>query len=102
MSAFDAAIGAAGYNTVNELLHFGVPAVLIPRERGLDDQFRRAQQARAAGAALVSSLDRTSIEQTLRMLAADDALRAQMAASAATACENSGAALAAHEILGLL
>jgi UDP:flavonoid glycosyltransferase YjiC (YdhE family) len=52
-NAFDLAIGAAGYNTVHELLFFGVPAILIPMERLTDDQEGRAYTAERAGAAIV-------------------------------------------------
>jgi UDP-N-acetylglucosamine--N-acetylmuramyl-(pentapeptide) pyrophosphoryl-undecaprenol N-acetylglucosamine transferase len=101
-AAFDAAVSAAGYNTVHELLHFGVPSVLIPRARGLDDQFARAERAKQAGAAMVSTLDRASLEQSLRTLADDDALRARMADCASATFPENGAALAAREILALL
>jgi UDP:flavonoid glycosyltransferase YjiC (YdhE family) len=52
-NAFDLAISAAGYNTVHELLFFGVPAILIPMERLTDDQEGRARAAERAGAAVV-------------------------------------------------
>jgi UDP:flavonoid glycosyltransferase YjiC (YdhE family) len=51
--AFDLAISAAGYNTVHELLFFGVPAILIPMARVTDDQEARARAAERAGAAVV-------------------------------------------------
>jgi UDP:flavonoid glycosyltransferase YjiC (YdhE family) len=51
--AFDAAIAAAGYNTATELLHHGVPTVLMPQPRQVDDQQARAAAAAAAGAALM-------------------------------------------------
>ena len=100
-AAFDAAVSAAGYNTVHELLHFGVPSVLIPRSRGLDDQFARAQQAETVGAALTAQLDRQSIESALIRLAEDD-LRATMTSNASAACPTNGAEIAAGEILALL
>jgi predicted glycosyltransferase len=101
MNGFDAAVSAAGYNTVHELLHFGVPSLLIPRPRGLDDQFARARTAADAGAALVSSLDPVELEAKLRTLASDD-LRAKMADSGRKLAPQSGAGIAAQEILGLL
>jgi UDP-N-acetylglucosamine--N-acetylmuramyl-(pentapeptide) pyrophosphoryl-undecaprenol N-acetylglucosamine transferase len=52
-NAFDLAISAAGYNTVHELLFFGVPAILIPMARVTDDQEGRARAAEGAGAAMV-------------------------------------------------
>jgi UDP:flavonoid glycosyltransferase YjiC (YdhE family) len=52
-NAFDLAISAAGYNTVHELLFFGVPSILIPMEKVTDDQEGRARSAERAGAAVV-------------------------------------------------
>jgi len=48
--AFDAAVSAAGYNTVAELCRFGLPAILIPNEEtGADDQVARAAAAQDCG-----------------------------------------------------
>jgi UDP-N-acetylglucosamine--N-acetylmuramyl-(pentapeptide) pyrophosphoryl-undecaprenol N-acetylglucosamine transferase len=41
-AAFDAVIAGCGYNTVNEVLYFQKPALFIPFEREVDDQFRRS------------------------------------------------------------
>lgn len=51
LPAFDFAVAAAGYNTVLELMHSGVPAVFLPQEKIADEQDRRAAAAVAAGAA---------------------------------------------------
>lgn len=52
-NAFDAAVTAAGYNTVHELAALGLPAVLIPNlDTSTDDQLARAQAAHDAGACL--------------------------------------------------
>ncbi len=53
MAAFDVAVSAAGYNSFNELMHFGVPTVFIPQEKWADDQKARAERAARAGAAVV-------------------------------------------------
>jgi UDP-N-acetylglucosamine--N-acetylmuramyl-(pentapeptide) pyrophosphoryl-undecaprenol N-acetylglucosamine transferase len=55
MLAFDVAISAAGYNSFNELMYFGVPTVFLPQKRYADDQFARAQRAVEKGAALMLS-----------------------------------------------
>jgi SAM-dependent methyltransferase len=53
-NGFDLAVTAAGYNTFHELMHFGLPAVLIPNQETLtDDQVERARVAEQAGAAKV-------------------------------------------------
>lgn len=56
LPAFDAAVSAAGYNSVHELLFAGVPSVFLPFERVLDDQTRRARfvEAQGAGRAFVT------------------------------------------------
>ena len=50
--AFDAAVTAAGYNAVHELLYAGVPSVFVPFERMVDDQEKRAREVAEAGAGL--------------------------------------------------
>jgi UDP:flavonoid glycosyltransferase YjiC (YdhE family) len=52
-NGFDVAISAAGYNTVHELLYYGVPSILIPMETVTDDQRGRARAAERAGAAVI-------------------------------------------------
>lgn len=48
--AFDFAVAAAGYNTVQESIALGLPTIFVPNERTVtDDQVRRAQTAAAAG-----------------------------------------------------
>ncbi|AXH96756.1 hypothetical protein DV701_12065 [Ornithinimicrobium avium] len=54
LAAFDAAVGAAGYNSVHELLSAGVPTLLVPSVHHVtDDQEARAAGVCARGAALV-------------------------------------------------
>ncbi len=53
MTAFDAAVSAAGYNTTMELLHHGVPTALAPFPRQVDNQHARARELAAEGAAVV-------------------------------------------------
>lgn len=53
-NGFDLAITATGYNTFHELMHFGVPSILIPNQETMtDDQVERARTAEAASAARV-------------------------------------------------
>jgi UDP-N-acetylglucosamine--N-acetylmuramyl-(pentapeptide) pyrophosphoryl-undecaprenol N-acetylglucosamine transferase len=62
MCAFDVAISAAGYNSFNELMYFGVPTIFLPQPRYADDQFARAQRAVQEGAAvMLSSADSDEI-----------------------------------------
>ncbi|MGC8530103.1 MAG: hypothetical protein ACP5OP_07920 [Leptospirillia bacterium] len=45
LPAFDVAVGAGGYNTVTELRRAGIPALLLPFHREVDDQEGRIQGA---------------------------------------------------------
>lgn len=100
-AAFDGAISAAGYNSVGELLHHGVPSVLVPFARGLDDQFARVQKAVDTGAALTSSLDTEALRVAAQQLA-DPETAGQLSARARALTDEDGAARAASAILGLL
>lgn len=60
LHAFDAAIAAAGYNGVHELLPAGVPTVFIPNIRGTDDQASRARWAGEQGFAILA--DQSSLQ----------------------------------------
>jgi predicted glycosyltransferase len=64
MNAFDIAVSAAGYNSFNELMHFGVPTIFLPQQKWADDQRARASRAVNAGAALM--LDPRSDAEALR------------------------------------
>ncbi|WP_157073392.1 glycosyltransferase, partial [Kribbia dieselivorans] len=55
LAAFDAAIGAAGYNSVHELLGSQIPTLLIPSLVGTDDQAARARRLARAGYCLMAS-----------------------------------------------
>lgn len=58
LSAFDAAISAAGYNSVHELIPAGVPTLLIPKSASqTDNQIARAAWLADHGMALVAPDD---------------------------------------------
>ena len=70
LSAFDAAIGAAGYNSVHEFLAAGIPTVLVSNNRGTDNQEARAKWCAENGYALYADQnDLTDIENTVAQLA---------------------------------
>lgn len=97
--AFDAAVTAAGYNTVHELLFAGVPAVLVPFERVLDDQERRALAVERAGAGrAVSPLTAGALAQALREVL-DPQRRSAFGSAASALVPRNGAERAARVIL---
>jgi UDP-N-acetylglucosamine:LPS N-acetylglucosamine transferase len=44
----DVIICQAGYNTIAEVTQLGVPAICVPADRDMDDQYARAEQAAAS------------------------------------------------------
>ncbi len=100
-NAFDGAVSAAGYNTTVELLHFGVPSLLIPFPRGLDDQFERVERLTAAGAVLKGHLDVAKLREQLTALATP-AVADALSRTARKMVPENGANAAAAAILGLL
>jgi UDP:flavonoid glycosyltransferase YjiC (YdhE family) len=101
LTAFDGAVSAAGYNSVMELLHHGVPSLFIPLERQVDDQAARCRWASDAGAALMLS------EPTLADLRAkietllDPGIAAGLRQKAMALVPESGAGRAAAALLEL-
>jgi len=53
LSGVDGAISAAGFNSVHELLHAGIPTAFLPQRKIADDQEARAQSVSGAGAGLL-------------------------------------------------
>lgn len=99
LAAFDAAVGAAGYNSVHELLGSGVPSLFLPNPRSTtDDQVARAEGLAAEGLALVS--DGHDLGARLAELL-DEARRAELAAAMAGLAPLDGAARAAEAVLEL-
>ncbi|MFP4554733.1 MAG: glycosyltransferase [Actinomycetota bacterium] len=58
LNAFDAAVSAAGYNSVHELIPAGVPTLLVPKSASkTDDQLSRASFLANGGKALMARDD---------------------------------------------
>lgn len=98
LRAFDAFVGAAGYNTCCELVQSGVPSLLVPNAELADDQVRRAQMVADVMSAVVSACETgaqrsAAVEELLGMLNVDR--------FKAAAVPLNGASLAAERILAL-
>ena len=100
--AFDVALTAGGYNTVNELMHCGVPCVFLSQARTHDDQERRVARCAEAGAGVLLH-ERTpeAIKAALEGLRDPETNRRASAAAAAFVPRND-ALTAAEEILSLV
>lgn len=99
LRAFDAFVGAAGYNTCCEVLQAGVPTLFVPNSLVSDDQLRRAQLIAAVVPAVVSACE-TAEE---RRSAVDSLLDAVASGPPSqVAFDLSGAERAADEILALI
>lgn len=109
LNAFDGAISAVGYNTVQELQAAGVPTILWPFPRLLDDQNARAQGLAQANRALAIGegisenrwQELVDVLQQLRQENTRRQLREAMRAASINTTQN-GATLGAEAILELL
>jgi UDP:flavonoid glycosyltransferase YjiC (YdhE family) len=99
LRAFDAFVGAAGYNTCCELVQAGIPALLVPNAQLADDQVHRAQMVARIMPAVVSACEtdhqrNAAVEELLGMLATGQSKRAEIPMN--------GASLAAEQIIALV
>ena len=97
LRAFDAFVGAAGYNTCCEVVQTGVPSLLVPNDLVVDDQHQRALNTARYVPCVVSACT-TEAECT----AAVQGLLALIDAPRRVLPEMNGAELAAEAILGLV
>jgi UDP-N-acetylglucosamine--N-acetylmuramyl-(pentapeptide) pyrophosphoryl-undecaprenol N-acetylglucosamine transferase len=102
MTAFDAAVSAAGYNTAMELLHNGVPTAFVPFPRQVDDQEKRARWIEEAGAGVaLCPLSAEVLNAALNRLL-DPVEAGNMKHAAQRLIPDSGAERAAEAIASLL
>jgi UDP:flavonoid glycosyltransferase YjiC (YdhE family) len=101
-NAFDAAVAAAGYSTVQESGVLGLPCVFIPNSnRTTDDQELRARAAEQAGGAIcLEKPDRDSLARALGTVL-DPAVNQKMRRAGMAAITGNGSEQAARLILGL-
>lgn len=96
-NAFDAGAFAAGYNTVQESIQFGLPGVFLPNlETKTDDQLRRALAVEEAGLGF-SAVTSGQIEDAILRLS-EAATRASIRGRMRSTRRFDGAQLAAQEI----
>lgn len=99
LRAFDAFVGAAGYNTCCELVQSRVPALLVPNAQLVDDQVRRARMVADVMPAVVSACEsgqerKAAVDALLGMLCDEPAQQAVVPMN--------GAALAAEAIMAVV
>lgn len=99
LHAFDAAVGAAGYNSVHELLASRIPTLLIPSvHHATDDQAARATGVLKRGAALLP--DEEGLEPMVAELL-DGQVRQRLTSRCAT-LEPVDGGLSAADLIGAL
>jgi Glycosyltransferase family 28 C-terminal domain len=93
-------VAEAGYNTINELRHVRVPALIAPGARTYDDQTARARALEALGVArVVERHDPAAALETLAALPFNGAALAAMRTAAEAAPFEPGDARAARALL---
>ncbi len=93
-------VAEAGYNTISELRHVRVPALIAPGARTYDDQAARARALETLGVArVVERYDPAGALETLAALPLDGAALAAMRAAADAAPFEPGNARAARALL---
>jgi hypothetical protein len=97
LNAFDAAICAAGYNSVHEELAAKIPTLFIPNTRGTDNQTRRADWAADNKVAL--TVDQSDLSQI--SLAASKLIDSNLRAELSKNCESLPVVTGAAEVANL-
>ena len=101
-NAFDFTISAVGYNSFNEIMSFGLPAIFLANENPImDDQAGRAAYAVDQGAALMTSPDEIKDLHLLIQALLDERARSIIKVNAARIALPNGAQAAADLIVKL-
>ena len=98
LRAFDAFVGAAGYNTCCEVAQAGVPTLLVPNDLVVDDQQRRAMSTATYAPCVVSFCN----TEEARRAAVQNLLSLVAVPKPVLSLAMNGAALATEAILGLI
>lgn len=97
LRAFDAFVGAAGYNTCCEVVQAGIPTLLVPNDLVVDDQQQRALNTAKYAPCVVSACDSEA-----ERMAAVQRLLALTGSPRPVLPQMNGAQLAAEAILDLV
>jgi hypothetical protein len=102
LNAFDAAVCAAGYNSVHEELAANIPTLFIPNVRGTDNQAERARWAADNHVAL--TVDQSKLDQITIMVSklSDSQVRQELANNCANLPKVTGASEVANIFKDLL
>ncbi|MEM9218157.1 MAG: glycosyltransferase [Cyanobacteria bacterium P01_F01_bin.150] len=101
-TAFDGAISAAGYNSVSELLHHGIPTIWVPLDRQADHQDQRVDRIVNHRAGWrVNPFDTAALHHCLGKLS-DPIHRQTVAYQAQSLAQPNGAAIAAESLVAWL
>lgn len=102
-NAFDFTISAAGYNSFNEIISFGVPAIFVASEHAmLDDQQARAEYADENCAAFsLGDKDLQGVERVVDLML-DEKVRWLVKANCSRLSKGNGAGEAAQAIAELI
>ena len=102
-NAFDFTVTAAGYNSFNEVISFGLPAIFIPNTHpGMDDQAGRAGYAEKHGAGIVLQADQLGEIVDLLPLMLNASSRSYIRQNCSRISLENGAAQAANLISQLV
>lgn len=101
LAAFDAAVSAAGYNSVHELIPAGIPTLLLPKSASrTDDQIARASYLAEHGMALMAhDGDIEGVRSQVRKLLGSDGERLRETLSATAIDTMTGGAREVAEFL---
>jgi hypothetical protein len=102
LNAFDAAVCAAGYNSLHEELAANIPTLFIPNVRGTDNQAERARWAADNHVAL--TVDQSKLDQITIMVSklSDSQVRQELANNCANLPKVTGASEVANIFKDLL
>ncbi|MBI5695141.1 MAG: radical SAM protein [Nitrospirae bacterium] len=107
LSASTVSITQAGYNTINEIIFSGIPAIVVPGKRKSDDQFKRAASlAEKNCIVMLEEISSAILESAILKLIQNESMRNELSTNIlryrkTNNLENTGNKKAASNILQL-